>query len=101
MMLLERDNFYVITGCSGAGKSSIIDALAARGFPCVEEAGRAIVQQQLRSGGDATPWQDQMKFGELLLARYIELFEQASERTLPVFFDRGIPEVLNFSRMLG
>jgi predicted ATPase len=100
MTLLERDNFYVVTGCSGGGKSSIIDALRARGFPCVDEAGRTIVKEQLRIGGDGTPWQDQVKFGELLLARYIHLFEQVAQRSQPVFFDRGIPEILTFSRWL-
>jgi len=96
-MVYERDNFYVITGCSGAGKSSIIEALKAKGFPCVDEAGRKIVQEQVRIGGDGTPWQDRTKFRELLLSRYIFLFEQVTERTAPVFFDRGIPEIVTFA----
>ncbi len=100
-MIYERDNFYVVTGCSGAGKSTIIEALKARGFPCVDEAGRKIVQEQLRIGGDGTPWQDRIKFRELLLSRYMYLFEQITERTLPVFFDRGIPELILFSWMLN
>jgi predicted ATPase len=74
--------------------------LKARGFSCVDEAGRSIVQEQLRIGGDATPWQDQMKFRDLLVARYIELFEQVSEASSPVFFDRAIPEAISFSRIL-
>ena len=90
-------NFYVITGCSGGGKSSIIEALKAKGFSAVEEAGRQIVQEQMRIGGDGTPWQDRMKFRELLLSRYIALFEQVTERTRPVFFDRGIPELISSS----
>lgn len=99
-MLLECDNFYVVTGCSGGGKSSIIDALRARGFPCVDEAGRTIVKEQLRIGGDGTPWQDRLKFRDLLLSRYLQLFQQVSERSLPVFFDRGIPEGIAASRMM-
>ena len=101
MILYDRNNFYVITGCSGGGKSSIIEALKAKGFQGVDEAGRQIVQEQLRIGGDGTPWQDRMKFRELLLSRYIYLFEQVTERTLPVFFDRGIPELILFSWMLN
>jgi predicted ATPase len=100
-MTYERDNFYIVTGCSGGGKSSIIDALKARGFLGVDEAGRTIVQEQLRIGGDATPWQDRIKFRELLLSRYMYLFAQVTERTLPVFFDRGIPELITFSWMLN
>ena len=91
-MIYERDNFYVLTGCSGAGKSSIIQALKARGILCVDEAGRQIVQEQVRIGGDGTPWQDRIKFRDLLLSRYMYLFEQVTERTQSVFFDRGIPE---------
>ena len=101
MAFRERDNFYVVTGCSGAGKSAIIGALKARGFLCVDEAGRTIVQEQVRVGGDGTPWQNRAKFRELLLSRYLYLFDQIKERTLPVFFDRGIPEILTFSRSLS
>jgi len=100
-MTLERGNFYVITGCSGGGKSTLIDALRRRGFLCVDEVGRRIVRQQLRIGGDATPWQDQLKFRELLLARYMDVFEEVVERTRPVFFDRGIPEAIGWSRLLN
>jgi predicted ATPase len=99
-MTLARRNFYVITGCSGGGKSTLIDALRRCGFLCVDEPGRRIVQQQLRIGGDATPWQDRIKFRELLLARYMEVFEQVAERTRPVFFDRGIPEAIGWSRLV-
>lgn len=99
-MVHQRDNFYVVTGCSGAGKSAIIEALKARGFLCVDEAGRKIVQEQVRIAGNGTPWENRIKFRELLFSCYICLFEQVTERTLPVFFDRGIPEVLAFSRLL-
>jgi predicted ATPase len=101
VLTLKRKNFYIITGCSGGGKSAIIDALKARGFLGVDEAGRQIVQEQMRIGGDGTPWQDQMKFRELLLSRYIDLFQQVTERTRPVFFDRGIPELIMFSWLLN
>src|SRR5437879_3325830 len=100
-MIEQRDNFYVVTGCSGGGKSAIIEALKGRGFPCASEAGRTIVREQVRIGADATPWQNPLKFRELLLSRYIYLFEQIAERRSPVFFDRGIPEGIAVSRMLN
>ena len=99
--VLERDNFYIVTGCSGGGKSAIVRELRASGFACVDEAGREIVREQLQIGGNATPWQDSIKFLELLLARYISLFEQTSELARPVFFDRGMPEALAWSRVLN
>ena len=100
-MIEQRDNYYVVTGCSGGGKSAIIEALKARGFLCADEAGRMIVREQVRSGGNGTPWQDPIKFRELLLSRYIYLFEQITERASPVFFDRGIPEGIAASRLLN
>ena len=99
-MKFERNNFHVLTGGSGAGKSAIIEVLKTRGFVCADEAGRAIVREQVRIGGGGTPWQDQIKFRELLLSRSIYIFEQTIEDTEPVFFDRGIPEGIGYSRFL-
>jgi predicted ATPase len=98
-MIKQRNNFHVITGCSGGGKSTIIKALRVRGFHCVDEAGRQIVREQLQIGGDGVPWQNQEKFRELLLSRYMFVFEQTRESIRPVFFDRAIPEIVGFSRV--
>jgi predicted ATPase len=100
-MTYERNNFYIITGCSGGGKSTLIGALRARGYQCVDEVGRQVVQQQLRIGGDGTPWQDQVKFRELLLSHYMTVFEQVTEHTQPVLFDRSLVECVGWSRLVN
>ncbi|MEL6841194.1 MAG: AAA family ATPase, partial [Pseudomonadota bacterium] len=41
----------VISGCSGGGKSSIIGALAAKGYTTFTEPGRQVVQTESASGG--------------------------------------------------
>jgi predicted ATPase len=89
-----RPNFFVLTGASGSGKSSIIAALEARGFVCVREIGRQVVKNELAAGTGRTPWQDGEAFMELVLARSVEAFQSVTERTAPVFFDRGIPECI-------
>jgi predicted ATPase len=94
------DNFFVLTGASGAGKSSIIAALKAAGQVCVEEQGRRLVQEALRDGSGATPWQNPGLFMERLLARSVQAFDAVTERSAPVFFDRGIPECLGHARGL-
>ena len=99
-MIELRNNFFVLTGASGSGKSSIIAALKARGHICVEEIGRPIVREQLRMGTDATPWQNHHRFMQLLLSRSIEAFESVEERSLPVFFDRSIAEETGYARLL-
>jgi len=96
-----RANFYVITGASGGGKSTLIAALHERGYRVVEEAGRGIVRDQLECGGDALPWEDRAAFRDLLLTRSMELFDSVEERSAPVFFDRGIPEAIGYSTLIG
>lgn len=100
-MTTERSNFHVLTGGSGSGKSSIVAELKRQGHVCAEEAGRGIVRQQVAIGGDGTPWQDRIKFRELLLSRSIDIFEGIVETDRPVFFDRGIPETIGYCRFLG
>src|SRR5207247_10618853 len=46
----------VLSGCSGAGKSSLLAELGRRGFPIYEEPGRQVVKEQLYIGGDAVRW---------------------------------------------
>lgn len=96
-----RTASHVLTGASGGGKSRIIEALAERGHTVVEEPGRRIVQEQLASGGDATPWQDRQCFCELLFARSFEAYEAMAGRPGPVFFDRGIVEAVGYAQLIG
>src|SRR6185369_12186033 len=49
------DRFVVISGCSGGGKSSLLEELGRCGYATVEEPGRRIVKEELRSGGTALP----------------------------------------------
>ncbi|MBN9554045.1 MAG: AAA family ATPase, partial [Alphaproteobacteria bacterium] len=49
-------NFIAISGCSGGGKSTLLDALRQRGFTVVEEPGRRVVRHEIETGGNALPW---------------------------------------------
>ena len=91
--------FYVITGGPGSGKSSVIEGLRQRGFASAPEAGRAIIQDQVAIGGRALPWSDRLLFAELMLSWDIRSYHDAEEHSKPVFFDRGIPDVLGYLRL--
>ena len=83
------ERFVVLSGCSGGGKSSLLAELARRGHAVVEEPGRRIVAEAMRTGGRALPWVDLEPFAR----RAVEtaLADRASapgEGT--VFFDRGL-----------
>lgn len=94
-----RQNGYVFTGGPGAGKTSVITALAAKGFAVVPESGRQIIQEQVASGGAALPWADKTLFRDRMLAAALHDFEQQPADGQPVFFDRGIPDLIGYSSL--
>jgi hypothetical protein len=61
----KAHKFVVLSGCSGAGKSSLLSELGRRGFPIYEEPGRQVVKEQLYIGGDALPWANWSLFPDL------------------------------------
>jgi predicted ATPase len=96
-----HDNFFVITGGPGSGKSTLLDALAAHGIAHMPEAGRAIIQDQVAIGGTALPWKDRAAFAELMLAWELRSFRAACDIEKPVFFDRGVPDVIGYLNLCG
>ena len=56
------DHFFVVTGGPSAGKTSLIEELAHRGFHTIPESGRVIIREEMQSGGDALPWADRMAY---------------------------------------
>lgn len=100
-MRSDTDRFFVLTGGPGSGKTTLIQALSAAGFPCAEEAGRGIIRDQAAIGGDALPWADRQAFAELMLSWEMRSHRMARGWSGPVFFDRGVPDVLGYLRLTG
>jgi predicted ATPase len=88
--IFHRDNFIIITGCSGGGKSTILSGLSRKGYLVVPEPGRQIVKEQESIGGYGLPWKNLDHFLELALSRYIFQYNSQKEKQKYVFFDRGI-----------
>jgi predicted ATPase len=89
------NKLILISGCSGGGKSTLLNALREREFATVEEPGRRVVAAEQTRGGDALPWRDMEAFLRRTLALAIEDFEAARDMAGPVFFDRGIIDALS------
>ncbi len=101
-ILSERANrFFVVTGGPGSGKSSLIGRLQKIGYAGSVEAGRGIIQDQVAIGGEALPWRDRMLFAQLMLSWEIRSYRIAAHAAGPVFFDRGVPDVLGYLRLSG
>jgi predicted ATPase len=101
MNVVDRDRLFVITGGPGAGKSTLVDALAGHGICTMPEAGRAIIQDQVAIGGEALPWSDRRAFAELMLSWEMRSYRAAVRLSGPVVFDRGVPDVLGYLRLSG
>lgn len=95
------DHLFIVTGGPGSGKTSLIEALAARGVRCMPEAGRAIIQDQCAIGGDALPWADRTRFAELMLGWEMRSHREAQSLEGPVILDRGIPDVMGYLMLCG
>src|SRR4051812_12024080 len=87
---IVKNNYVIISGCSGGGKSTLLTELAARGYRVVAEPGRQVVKEQTAIGGNGLPWVNLEKFLELILSRYLYQFNFQKEADQIIFFDRGI-----------
>lgn len=67
-MRKTSDNLFVISGCSGGGKSTLLVELTRRGYATVEEPGRRIVAAEMSAKGTALPWIDMEVFARLAVS---------------------------------
>jgi predicted ATPase len=100
-MSVDSERFFVLTGGPGAGKTTLIAALAEAGFSTMPEAGRAIIREQQAVGGSALPWLDPPAFAELMIGFDMNSHRIAADINGPVFFDRGVPDTVGYLRLSG
>ncbi len=96
-----RNRFILLTGCSGGGKSTLLDALSKRGFATVSEPGRRIVEEEIAGDSKALPWIDMEAFAMRAVETAQSDLEAAQLHCGPVFFDRGLIDAavaLEYSR---
>lgn len=84
------DRFIVLSGCSGGGKSTLLEELGRRGHATVEEPGRRIVQEELARDGAALPWRDLAAFARRAVTMALADREAMRDQRGFVFFDRGL-----------
>lgn len=100
-MTTRCENYFILTGGPGAGKTAVIEALGRAGYVVSEEAGRRIIRDQMRITGKAVPWRDRALYAELMLSWELRAYAEFSERRGNVFFDRGLPDIVGYLRLEG
>ncbi|MEP7006518.1 MAG: AAA family ATPase [Sphingomonas bacterium] len=98
---MDTDRLFVITGGPGSGKTTLIEALAAAGVVTRPEVGRAIIREEMATGGNALPWADELAFAERMVVREIAAHAEALAAGQTVVLDRGVPDVVGFLRVSG
>ncbi|MFW6103506.1 MAG: AAA family ATPase [Bacteroidota bacterium] len=91
----NSSNRYIITGGSGSGKSSLIKELENRGYACFPEVSRIVISEQQYKGGKLVPWKDMEGFADECLRRMKKQLQNQTKQQ-PVFYDRGIPDILAY-----
>ena len=79
----------LISGCSGGGKSTLLKALARRGFGTVAEPGLRIVHEEQAKSGAALPWIDLTAFARRTLDLALADYRSTVGESEWTFFDRG------------
>lgn len=95
------NNWHVITGAPSSGKSTLIKALAGRGFTIFEEMGRKIIDREMATGKTLEEVNvDSPEFEEeWVKGQYQE--ETRLKKTDLIFFDRGIIDTLSYFDYYG
>lgn len=95
------DSLLVITGPPGSGKTPIVRQLVTWGFTGVAEPARAVIAEQRAIGGDGIYDKNPRLFVDLMLSRAVADFRRMSRAPGPVFFDRGIPDLIGYAELFG
>lgn len=95
------ENFTILTGAPGSGKSAVLNVLRKIGHECVDEPAREILAEQRSVGGRGLPAEDPRLFTELLLSRSLFNYRRMERRGSLLLFDRGIPDVVGYGKYYG
>jgi len=97
------NNWYIITGGPGVGKTTLLEELKKEGYKVIPEDARAIIQQQLATDGNGLPWKDKHLYADLMLEASLNTYRKVALAKADeiLFFDRGIPDTVCYRNMEG
>ena len=93
----------VITGGPSSGKTALIEALASRGFTCMNEISRSVIRWGIENGYTDYFQEAPAAFSEKLWLGRVAQYQastklQASKPQAPIFLDRGIHDIVAYLR---
>lgn len=100
-MNFEKENYFILSGPPGSGKSSVLQVLKNKGIMVIDEPAREIIAEQRLIGGAGIYEKNPNLFINLMLSRSIYQFKQYLKSDDVIIFDRGIPDFLGYADLAG
>ncbi|HBT11010.1 MULTISPECIES: AAA family ATPase [Leeuwenhoekiella] len=92
----------VLIGGPSTGKTTLLNALKAHGFPCLDEVSREVIKAAQQEGIEQLFLTEPLLFSDKLLERRIQQYLDAGAlEANHVFIDRGIPDVTAYMDFIG
>ena len=92
----------VVTGGPSTGKTSVIQSLGQKGFPCFHEISRNVTLEAREQGIPQLFVSDPVLFSERIMEGRIKQFREATRvKENYVFLDRGLPDVIAYMACFG
>lgn len=92
----------VLIGGPSTGKTTLLNALKAKGFTCLDEVSREVIKAAQLEGIEQLFLTEPLLFSDKLLERRIQQYLDAGAlETQHVFIDRGIPDVAAYMDFIG
>ena len=98
---MNKNNYIILSGAMGAGKTSVMKKLRDSDHTCVDEPARQILAEQRKIAGNGLPEKDPRLFTELMLSRTIFQYKLHENFSGPVFFDRAMPDFIAYSNLFN
>jgi len=90
----------IVTGGPGAGKTTLIEALAEYGYATFSEGSRTLIEQQSQQPEGVLPWTDLPEFARLCLELMVEQ-KLTAQQSQVAFMDRVIADIVAYLKVGG
>ncbi len=96
-----KNNFIILTGAMGSGKSTIINEIMKKDIKCIPEPARQILKEQRAIQADGVPEINSALFNQLMLSRSTKNYLDFLHKNKLIIFDRGIPDMIAYGELFG
>ncbi len=98
---MTQNSWYVVTGGPSVGKTTLLAALAAKGYATAGEAARAVIDEGLAAGKTVAEIRADEKAFQEEVVRYKIATEATLPKDVPTFFDRAMHDTIAYLRYYG